>query len=395
MRIWLINPGEPLPIDKNQRLLRTGKLAYELKKNHEIIWFSSKFNHFTKNFRNKDEIETDGIKYIFINSIGYKNNLSIKRVLDHIILGFNLLFKAFTLKRPDLVITSYPPIETSFLIMLFCKIKKIKIICDVRDLWPYTFPHLFKKSLYKLLCNIIIFPWIIFSKIIFKNTRLITISEGFSSWLQKKTKKKVDTIYLSYEKKKVEKIDLKFKDLNLNEDDFVICYIGNFSKIKFNFNFLTNSADEIFHISKKIKFILCGDLNNLDIDYENKFKNIYFYNWINRNEVRKLLSLSKVGLAPYNDLWDFNLSIPNKISEYLCYELPVLSSLKGDSYKLIEKYNCGINYDPKNKKDFLKIIEDLFLNKGYYKGLKQGAIEASKNFNDDNVISKMQKIVLE
>ena len=395
MRIWLINPGEPLPIDKNQRLLRTGKLAYELKKNHEIIWFSSKFNHFTKNFRNKDEIENDGIKYIFINSIGYKNNLSIKRVLDHIILGFNLLFKAFTLKRPDLVITSYPPIETSFLIMLFCKIKKIKIICDVRDLWPYTFPHLFKKSLYKLLCNIIIFPWIIFSKIIFKNTKLITISEGFSSWLQKKTKKKVDTIYLSYEKKKVEKIDLKFKDLNLNEDDFVICFIGNFSKIKFNFNFLTNSADEIFHISKKIKFILCGDLNNLDIDYKNKFKNIYFYNWINRDEVRKLLSLSKVGLAPYNDLWDFKLSIPNKISEYLCYELPVLSSLKGDSYKLIEKYNCGINYDLKNKKDFLKIIEDLFLNKGYYEGLKQGAIEASKNFNDDNVISKMRKIVLE
>ena len=212
MRIWLINPGEPLPIDKNQRLLRTGKLAYELKKNHEIIWFSSKFNHFTKNFRNKDEIENDGIKYIFINSIGYKNNLSIKRVLDHIILGFNLLFKAFTLKRPDLVITSYPPIETSFLIMLFCKIKKIKIICDVRDLWPYTFPHLFKKSLYKLLCNIIIFPWIIFSKIIFKNTKLITISEGFSSWLQKKTKKKVDTIYLSYEKKKVEKIWQKISD---------------------------------------------------------------------------------------------------------------------------------------------------------------------------------------
>ena len=31
MIIWLINPGEPLPLDDNQRLFRTGKLAYKLK----------------------------------------------------------------------------------------------------------------------------------------------------------------------------------------------------------------------------------------------------------------------------------------------------------------------------------------------------------------------------
>ena len=99
MKIWLINSGEPLPIDKSQRLLRTGKLAYELKKDHEIIWFSSKFDHFSKSFRDKNQQEFEGIKYIFINSIGYNNNLSFKRILDHVILGINLILKAFTLKN--------------------------------------------------------------------------------------------------------------------------------------------------------------------------------------------------------------------------------------------------------------------------------------------------------
>ena len=59
---------------------------------------------------------------------------------------------------------------------------------------------------------------------------------------------------------------------------------------------------------------------------------------IDRDELRELLNISNIGLAPYNDLWDFNLSIPNKISEYLCYELPILSSLKGDTENLINQY---------------------------------------------------------
>ena len=116
-------------------------------------------------------------------------------------------------------------------------------------------------------------------------------------------------------------------------------------------------------------------------------------NWINKDEVRALLNLSNAGLAPYNDLWDFNLSIPNKISEYLCYELPIISSLKGDSYDLIKKYNCGINYDVKNKSKFINDLKNLYLNNDFYNNLKKGAIEASNNFNDDEVINKMKNII--
>ena len=97
MRIWLINPGEPLPIDDNQRLFRTGKLAYKLKDEHEVIWITSKFNHFTKKFRDIDQEEFEGIKYIFINSLGYKNNLSFKRIID--LISSKIPFLSFHLKK--------------------------------------------------------------------------------------------------------------------------------------------------------------------------------------------------------------------------------------------------------------------------------------------------------
>ena len=138
MKIWFVNPGEPLPIDNNQRLFRTGKIAERLKLNHEITWFSSKFDHFKKEFRDEDQCESNGIKYYFIKSIGYKNNLSIRRVFDHVIMSVNLFIKALTLKKPDVVISAYPPIETSFLIMIYCKLRKLNsfVMLEIYGLIP-------------------------------------------------------------------------------------------------------------------------------------------------------------------------------------------------------------------------------------------------------------------
>ena len=394
MKIWFVNPGEPLPIDNNQRLFRTGKIAQRLKIKHEIIWFSSKFDHFKKEFRDQDQCESDGIKYYFIKSIGYKNNLSIRRVLDHIIMSVNLFIKALTLKKPDIVISSYPPIETSFLIMIYCKLRKIKFICDVRDLWPYTFPHLFRNKFKKFLCKIVIFPWVIIAKTIFKHSKLTTISDGFLNWLVKYSKNtSVEKFYLSYEKKQTLKTK-KFKDLEIKDKDFIISFVGNLSEIKFNFNFILDSSNEIYNLSKNIKFVFCGDFKNLDLRNKDNFKNIFFYDWINRDELRELLNISNVGLAPYNDLWDFNLSIPNKISEYLSYELPILTSLKGDTENLINQYNCGISYTCNDKNKFIQIIKNLYFDKETYAKIKKGAIEASSQFDDDEVLRDMEKNIL-
>ena len=394
MKIWFVNPGEPLPIDNNQRLFRTGKIAERLKLNHEIIWFSSKFDHFKKEFRDKDQCESNGIKYYFIKSIGYKNNLSIRRVFDHVIMSVNLFIKALTLKKPDVVISAYPPIETSFLIMIYCKLRKIKFICDVRDLWPYTFVHLFKNKFKKFLCKILIFPWVLLAKTIFKNSQLITISDGFQNWLVKYSKNtNIEKFYLSYEKKQISKTK-KFKDLEIKDGDFIISFVGNFSEIKFNFSFIFDCSNEIYSLSKNIKFVFCGDFKNLEEKNKYNFKNIFFYDWIDRDELRELLNISNLGLAPYNNLWDFNLSIPNKISEYLCYELPILTSLKGDTENLINQYNCGISYSSNEKNQFIQIIKNLYFDKEMYAKIKKGAIKASSKFYDDEVLRDMEKNIL-
>ena len=50
LKVWLMRASELMPtIDGKDRLLRMGLLAEELtNRGHEVIWFSSTFNHFTK-----------------------------------------------------------------------------------------------------------------------------------------------------------------------------------------------------------------------------------------------------------------------------------------------------------------------------------------------------------
>ena len=59
MNIWLLRASEPMPIvDSDGRLMRMGMLAEELSsRGHNVTWFSSTFNHFTKTQSfNKDTI---------------------------------------------------------------------------------------------------------------------------------------------------------------------------------------------------------------------------------------------------------------------------------------------------------------------------------------------------
>ncbi|PTJ94038.1 hypothetical protein [Staphylococcus simulans] len=53
MKIWIISDGEPLPTDnENVRLRRMGNLANILsERGNEVVWFSSNFEHYNKQFR--------------------------------------------------------------------------------------------------------------------------------------------------------------------------------------------------------------------------------------------------------------------------------------------------------------------------------------------------------
>ena len=102
-------------------------LADELTKDgHQVTIISSSFFHQRKSFRSKKSkiIKVKkNLKIILINSSGYKKNISLRRIYDHINLAFNLhkFLKKNKGFRPDKIFVGYPPIETSYVIINWAK----------------------------------------------------------------------------------------------------------------------------------------------------------------------------------------------------------------------------------------------------------------------------------
>ena len=87
MNIWLIQIAEPLPISNDVRKMRTSMLADELiRRRHEVTWWTSAFDHFEKSwlFNKEKELEyEDNFRIQLLKGIGYRKNVSIRRIIDH------------------------------------------------------------------------------------------------------------------------------------------------------------------------------------------------------------------------------------------------------------------------------------------------------------------------
>ena len=154
MHICIFQTGEPLHIDQgNYRPMRCMLLADKLiEHGHKVSLISSTFFHQRKIFRFKSYrfINVNkNLNIYLIPSIGYKNHIGIRRILDHISLAFNLHIFLKNNKdfHPDRIFLGYPPIETSLVMIIWGMKKKIPIILDVKDNWPENFIEVFPKRL--------------------------------------------------------------------------------------------------------------------------------------------------------------------------------------------------------------------------------------------------------
>ena len=91
----------------------------------------------------------------YLGLIVFTDRLSFQFISESFTFKLSLSFfiVGFFLKRPSVIISSFPPIETSFSALLLSKVKGAKHYLDYRDAWPETFyrsPQINKR----LICHI-------------------------------------------------------------------------------------------------------------------------------------------------------------------------------------------------------------------------------------------------
>ena len=404
MKIWLLQSSEPMPVlNPNMRLLRTGMMAEKLvEKGHDVIWFNNSFDHFTKTqMVDKDTTVRVRENYTLYlpYAIKYKRNISVSRIINHMILAKKFKNKAKIMCKPDLIYASFPTIDYAYEAVKYGKKNNVPVIIDIRDLWPDIFNHNLPKVL-----SIFASPYIkymdIKTKYIMKNCFAINgTSDDILVWgLNKagRSKKKYDRyFYIGYNNEKI-KDNIKSEKNLIDNKKFNISFFATINN-QFNYNLIYELATIMSKKDKDVIFNICGDGPQFNLLKEKvcNLDNVKLFGWTEKKDLQNILSNSKIGLAPYKDTFDFRMSVSNKFTEYLAYGLPVVITCEGNMKKILKNNNCGLGSQDINKicKYILKLKKDLKrykIESNNAKKLYEENFVASKIY--DNIVNYIEEI---
>lgn len=377
--VYLINAGEPLPSEGN-REHRMCKWKSQLEcEGFRVIFFTTDFEH-----QRKKWVQEFPDGYFMLKSyIPYKKNISFRRLLNHFFLGLSL-FKALQgqSQKPDVIIVSYPTILLAFASILFGKIRRVKVIVDVRDKWPDVF-------LIHPIFILFIWPLFMIKKIIFsKADHLIAISPHYYKWASPYRIIQMCNV-LPLAQPNVKKVK---RYLSASEPIHLI-FSGTLGST-YDLNMIISIHDIL--IEKKINFVIdvCGDGPKKKwLEDQIIFKkNIKLHGWLNKSDLQVKLDNAQFGLMFYNE--NAPQGWPNKLVEYMANGLPIINTLSGESWDLIEQEDLGINC----KSSDLNIVVNWFLEliacKSKYSGLVQRNYSLHKNSFNDEVIFKQLLTIL-
>ena len=355
MRVWIVTVGEPLPTDSGSpRLLRTGLLANLFRYHgHDVVWWTSNFDHQAKRMRATFE-STDssclGYEIRLLRGCGYVQNISFRRILDHLLLAAAFKRQAPYEMVPDIILSSYPTIELCNAVLDFARVKNIPVVVDIRDLWPDIFINV-APNWAKVLMRTFLYPMMRASRRVCSRATAITgITEAFVDWgLARAGRSRHDwdrSYPLAYFSKNFDSAELanarlQWDSLGLGSGQPIVCFFGTLGN-QFDIPCLIAAARML--INTPLKIVVCGVGDRLH-EYRNMALDLpllYFPGWVDGPAINVLMERSIAGLAPYYNEMSFTMSIPNKIIEYLSGGLPVVTTLNGEVEKLLNVNKCGI-----------------------------------------------------
>ena len=388
MNIWLVTIGEPVPHKNNKlRLHRTGILAKHISESsdHKVCWWTSNFNHFTKEHIFKSETDFEANKNLCVVALhgkGYKRNVSIDRIIDHKQIANSFRERIAASQKPDVIVAAFPTLELCEICTTFGKKYNIPVLIDYRDMWPEVFVDI-SPSILKSIIKVALSP-------LFRRTRkafaaatgIIGITDEFLKMGLLKAGRSAN-IYdaafpLAYlrnqfdlnsidEAKKFWKENLSYETTKLR-----ICFFGTLGH-QFDLNTIV-LAVELLNKENIADFeiILCGsgDKETALKQSAAKLKGLILPGYMGSAQIRSLLEISDIGLCPYNVNKAFLGSIPGKAIEYMSAGLPLLSTLKdGELGNLVTENNIGYHYDFGNPLSLAEKVKELMEKKNELKAM--------------------------
>lgn len=317
----------------NHYNVRTGKFVNDyIKKVYDVIYVTSDFDHMTKKRYYFNEYKNSKQLHV----ISYKKNLSISRILSHLMFSYKTFYMLLACK-PELV---YVEVPNNSLVKSSAKYKKInnaEIIVDVFDMWPESMPVKTK--------NMIV-NW---GFDIWRNFRNKNLKFADQIWIEcdyyrellsaQKINLPMETKYLTLENAETS-IETK-----VSEDEIDLCYLGSINNI-IDISLIEKIVSELAK-NKRTRIHIIGDGERKD-----EFLEILKQNSIEIIDHGKVYEIDKLQEI-FNQCWfgvnvlreGLAIGITMKSISYFRGGLPIINTVQGDTSRFVEECNIGINVD--------------------------------------------------
>ena len=355
MRVWLVNPFDPLPGDPEQEG-RYGTLARMLMDSgHEVTWWTSQFSHRFKKPVDRQVIESTcsqlGLKVNFIPAPPYTKNVSLARLWNHFLLArrFSRLAPDYP-DHPEVIVASIPPPMLASNAGQFAKQIGAKYIVDIQDLWPETFYRLAPGKIRRIM-QFILYPWLRAARRTYRIAdAIVGVADAYVQHaINSRSNDAISqTIPLginlnSFDRAIRKGVSRRFtKPMNqtwliysgsLNRSYDCITILQAFAKIPP----VQREKLQLFITGK-------GELQDtlLEIVARKRLHNVHLTGFIDFNIWAYLISQCDIGFNAC--LPEAMIYLPNKLFYYLAAGLAVLNTIPGQCSQIIRDGNCGIDY---------------------------------------------------
>ena len=297
---------------------------------YECTYITSDFAHIQK-----EHFEISLPNAMQIPTKPYYKNLSVERLSSHHFFARDA-FRQVEKIDPDLLFTMVPPNSVAqYAARYKKKHPKCKLILDIFDLWPETFPSNRVKKLLALPFSL----WGSLRNKALKAADLVTTECSlYHKTLEKYCgKEKLCTLHPAKELPQLEPA------VCLPEDSISLCYLGSIN----NIIDIPRIGQVIAAIGGPVQLHIIGDgerRQELIDTAEAAGAEVTFHGKIyDAAEKQKIFDLCHFGLNIMKDSVCVGLTL--KSMDYLAGGLPIINNIPGDTWALVESHGIGINFE--------------------------------------------------
>jgi glycosyltransferase involved in cell wall biosynthesis len=364
--IWIINQYAGSKYHgMNYRSYYIGKQL--VKSGNKVRIFAGSFSHLLRilpemSSRSKEE-SIDGIDYVWIRTLRYTGSKSFGRIVGMFQFIFNLfLLKTNSFEKPDAIVVSsispLPILNAYFL----SKKYKVKLIFEVRDIWPLSLIELGNISRFH--------PFVIFLQWVenFAYKKADKVISVLPNALEHMKNHGLDPDKFVYIPNGIDCDESKNRDTSSNEildynpqEKFLVGYLGTLG-IANALDYYIAAADQLQN-NKDIRFVMVGqgpEKERLsEIIKQKELNNITIHPAVTKDQVQSVLTQFNVCYVGWHNhpLYRFGISA-NKIFDYMLSGKPIIHGSNA-SNDPIKDAQCGISIPAEDVNALVKAILEL------------------------------------